>query len=427
MSNGHSRNGDDLPDSTHRLPPGEPPARRVPRRGGPSGPPPSAESFRPAGPPPSAESFHPGRPMRPGRDEDEINTIRPPEPAPPSSGADHGYGQPSQPYDWGDRPDAAADAARRGSPSPADQYGSADQYGRYGRPTQPSEPFGKPSDPYGRPAEPASGAAPPPGAPAPTREAEPPRRRKRWRKVLGIGLIVLLLLLVVGDRVGVRIATNEMKKRIELAVAENSEPTAPKPTVSDVSLSGFPFLTQVLLGNYKDIRFTIQGITTPGPRIQQIKARLKGVHVPLGDAIRDDVGQVPVDEIQGTVAVTYEDLNVFLAKETADDTFRNVMVTPVGNGERVEATAQVDVPVLGAQTVKGVAAFKVVNGALSLAVEQIGIQGTFNISVPLPAFNALSLFDAPKLPFNLQLVDARTDANGLSVTAKATDVTLPAA
>jgi hypothetical protein len=365
--------------------------------------------------------------MRPGRDEDEINTIRPPDPAAPS-GPDHGYGQPSQPYDWGDRPDADADAARRGSPSspPADQYGSADQYGQYGRPAQPSAPYGKPSDPYGRPAEPASGAAAP-GAPAPTRQAEQPRRRKRWRKVLGIGLIVLLLLLVVGDRVGVRIATNEMKKRIELAVAENAEPNAPKATVSDVSLGGFPFLTQVLLGNYKDIRFTIEGITTPGPRIQQIKARLKGVDVPLGDAIRDNVGQVPVDEIQGTVVVTYEDLNVFLAKETADDTFRNVMVTPVGNGERVEATAQVDVPVLGAQTVKGVAAFKVTNGALSLAIEQIGIQGTFNISVPLPAFNALSLFDAPKLPFNLQLVDAGTDANGLSLTARATDVTLPAA
>ena len=400
MSTGPEDDGRDLPDTTHRMPPSGGPGSRRPV--GPPGPPPPPEAFRPAGPPPSADSFRPGQPLdptggtpRPGRPDSPAGPTRQDPYGRPYAPASGGYGQ-----GYGDRDrDRERDRGRDWTDA---SYGASPDL-----------------------------AKPPPPGPTRVQDSDQPRRR-RWPKRLAIVAGVLVVLLIVADRVvATVVAPNAMKKQIAVSLAEaNTDPSVPPAQVTDVSIGGIPFLTQVFLGNYKDIRLSVAGISTPGPRISEVDARLQGVHVPFADAIRDQVGEVPVDEVQATVRVTYDDLNAWLATATADSTPRNVSLTPVDGGQRVEASFEFDFDLsginLGAQTVKATSTFSVTDGKLSLDFSEVDVDGTFDLpSIPVGAIPGIEL-PLPDLPFDLTVVDAGTDASGVSLTARARDVRLPA-
>ncbi|SNQ49553.1 conserved hypothetical protein [Frankia canadensis] len=319
-----------------------------------------------------------------------------------------------------------------------DQPAAYDQQAAY---DQPAAPYGQPSAygqqaPYGGqqqaaygqpPAAGPSGEQPPPGAaqggrPGAAAPGRPPRRRRR--RVLAIVLVVLVVLFVVGDRIGVAVAKDQMRKQVVASIGENLKPGDPVPTVTDVSIGGFPFLTQVLFGKYKDIGVGIEGIATPGPKISSVKAHLKGLHVPFGDAISDNVGEVPVDSVKATVGITYADLNAYLARQPGKMT-----VTPVDGGKRVEVSGIADIPGFGAQQVGGVITFGVTNNMLTLAPSSIRLKGALNFTIPLPGGSLLPSLPIPVsgLPFSLRVVQASTNANGLSLTATAKDVVLPPA
>ena len=246
--------------------------------------------------------------------------------------------------------------------------------------------------------------------------------------MLLISLIVLIILLIVGDRVAVAVAKDVMAKEIKASVEASLDPSDTPPVVREVSIGGFPFLTQVLFGNFKDIRVVIEGIPTPGPRIQQVDARLKGVHVPFGDAISDNVGKVPVDDIKATVLLTYDDLNAYLATQQG-----NVQVNPVDDGRRVEIVATVPgLPGLGDQQIGGVTTFEVQNNMLTLVPSEITLRGGINFNIPIPenlvrSFLAQIPIPIAGLPFDLNIESARTTATGLALSATAKDVVLPEA
>ncbi|EFC84259.1 DUF2993 domain-containing protein [Parafrankia sp. EUN1f] len=360
-------------------------------------------------------------------------------PAPGYNQSAPGQSQPGPGYDWpapAPAPDRATTSFERTGPGydrPAHTGGSYTDSGGHVRPVPGGGGFGE----AGRgPAEAdvlAGGlsAEQPPGGPGggsggdPGRggqgggaAAGPPARRKRRRgRVLTLVVVVLLALFVVADRVAVAIAKDQMEKQIAESVAESLEPGATQPTVRKVSIGGFPFLTQVLFGKFTNIGVTIDGIPTPGPRISSVDANLKGLHVPFKDAISDNIGEVPVDDVRATVRISYDDLNVYLAKQDPP-----TKVTPVDGGKKVEISATV----LG-QSVGGVTTFQVNDNKLTLVPSEIKVLG---IEIPLPG-GGPSIDSIPipiaGLPFDLNIVKASTDAEGLSLTATAKDVVLPAA
>ncbi|MBE3202598.1 MULTISPECIES: LmeA family phospholipid-binding protein [Parafrankia] len=369
--------------------------------------------------------------------------------APPGLGYDRrpapGYNQPapgqSQPgpgYDWSaptPAPDRATTSFERPGPGydrPAHTGGSYTDSGGHVRPVPGGGGFGE----AGRgPAEAdvlAGGlsAEQPPGGPGggsggdPGRggqgdgaAAGPPARRKRRRgRVLTLVVVVLLVLFVVADRVAVAIAKDQMEKQIAESVAASLEPGDTQPTVRKVSIGGFPFLTQVLFGKFTNIGVTIDGIPTPGPRISSVNANLKGLHVPFKDAISDNIGEVPVDDVRATVRISYDDLNTYLAKQDPP-----TKVTPVDGGKKVEISASV-----AGQQVGGVTTFQVDENKLTLIPSEIKVLG---FEIPLPGGVSIDSIPIPiaGLPFDLNIVQASTGADGLSLTATAKDVTLPAA
>ncbi|MCL9758179.1 DUF2993 domain-containing protein [Frankia sp. AiPa1] len=275
-------------------------------------------------------------------------------------------------------------------------------------------------------ADPSGGAAPtievPDGGAA--RGAMAGRAPVRLRTVLLIVLpIALIVQFVVLDRVSVQLAEHEMATQIRSgAVADMPCGTTP-PTVRDVSIGGFPFLTQVLTGRFSDLGLTMTGMPTPGPRIEAINVHLKGVHVPIVKLATGGEGDITVDRMRAAVRITYADLNAYLAGQPG-----KIRINPVDGGRRLEISASADVPLLGAQQLAGIVTFAVHNNLVTLIPSQISLSGLVNITIPLGFLSGvLTSLPIPlgDLPYHLNVTSAETDATGLSLAATASDITVP--
>lgn len=270
------------------------------------------------------------------------------------------------------------------------------------------------------------GGHPPPADPGDGSISPKRRRWRRRRRILAIGAVVQLVVLVAGDRFAVSAAEDQMAKQIEASVTESLACDVVPPTVSNVSIGGFPFLTQIMFGNFKNIGVNIEGIPTPGPRISSVEAHLKGLHIPVKKILTNSVGEVPVDNVEATVRLDYDDVNTFLADQPG-----KIQINPVDGGEQVEVSGTADVPVLGAQEVGGVTTFEIRDNKLILVPSELSLRGGLNFSIPVPGGVGELLPSVPipvgGLPFDLNIVEASTDASGLSLTATAKDVTLPEA
>src|SRR6266487_4063862 len=86
-------------------------------------------------------------------------------------------------------------------------------------------------------------------------------RRRRWPLVLTVVFALLLVALVIADRVAVSAADAAVEKRLaEQAPFDASN----KP---DVSIRGFPFLTQALSGKYDDIEVSGDSLDRKSTRL----------------------------------------------------------------------------------------------------------------------------------------------------------------
>jgi hypothetical protein len=86
---------------------------------------------------------------------------------------------------------------------------------------------------------------------APTAYARP-RRRRRWPVWLLVVLVVLVLLAVAADRVALLVA-----ERLGADAFQHSQDLQQRPSVS---IAGFPFLTQLASGDYRDVSVKAKGL-----------------------------------------------------------------------------------------------------------------------------------------------------------------------
>lgn len=275
--------------------------------------------------------------------------------------------------------------------------------GRVDTAAWPVDPGAVPVDAAGWPVEP----------PPPARRRRLSRRR-RW--LIGI-LIAVVVLLVVADRVAAAVASTTAVKK----VVQNSQGLVSNPSVS---FGGFPFLSQVLTGKYKDIKVGMDDLTPPdGPRIQHISAHLKGAHIPLSKALNDDVSRIPVDHVAATVTVGYADLNAFLANQPG-----HVTLSP-GEDGAIKVSAQTTVA--GTQIgVTGSGKLQVQDGQLTLTPTDLQVEGAGGLGGLISGLgNLATLFPPipvplPDLPFGLRLESVSNDSNGLVVSAAADHIVL---
>lgn len=250
---------------------------------------------------------------------------------------------------------------------------------------------------------------------------EPPRRRGRKALIVLIVLVALLAgLLVAADRVAVGVA--------ETAIAEQAKKESAKRDITvsetpDVSIEGFPFLTQVARGRYEKI--TINVVNAEGPvqgkpvRIPRLELVAQGVKAPLS-ALRSGQGEIRAEKVDGTGVITYDTMAKFISQPG--------VVLGEQNG-KLAMTAPVDI--LGAKlTVKGTGTLTVnEKGQVELKFDSLTADGLPNLPLAKALLSSYAKrfsikVPVPQLPYGLTVREVKALPEGLQISASANDVPL---
>lgn len=221
---------------------------------------------------------------------------------------------------------------------------------------------------------------------------------------------VLLVLALAADRIGVRVAQSALADRIQAQGQLANKP--------DVTAHGFPFLTQVFGGKYQDLEVTATGVTADKYTDLTVHAHLRGVHAPFSDLTGGRIEEVPVDHVQGTLALPYDQLSraVNIAGLTVNgDGNGGVRVSGHLNvlGRTLTASAHARVDVAG-------------NGRVVITADHAQVVG---VALPPAALGVLERqlsFMVPlnDLPFGLRLTKVEATATELRLSAEADNVLL---
>jgi hypothetical protein len=217
------------------------------------------------------------------------------------------------------------------------------------------------------------------------------------RRILLILLGLVIVLLVVADRVGAVVAGHVLADKIQ-----TDEHLANRP---DVHVGGVPFLTQAFAGKYSDVTVTAHNLQVDDVPVSKLVAHLHGAHIPFGKAVSGNVHRVPIDRTDGTVTVTYADIDRYLAD-------KHLTVGPGSNGT-VAVTAEANAggtPL----TAKGTGAVSVSGNVVHVTVTKVSggvgsVQGSVNTAVG---------FSLPLtgLPFQISLAHVTVTSAGLVAT-----------
>jgi hypothetical protein len=234
-------------------------------------------------------------------------------------------------------------------------------------------------------------------------------RGRRWAVGLLVFLLIVVGLLVVADRVGAWYAQRRIADEVQQEVAKR-EITSDKP---DVSVGGFPFLTQVLSGDYESITIVLRNVEGGGVRLSELDIKATGVHAEL-DTIRSGNGEARADRVTGTATVGYPTIAALtslpgLQLSGQDGQLRvRLPVTIQGQDVVLVGTAKVQVNENVIQV--RVSELDDEKGSLPAAARSIANGYADQLSVNLRL---------PDLPYDLTVNQVTTESSGLAVTATA--------
>ncbi|WP_217245279.1 DUF2993 domain-containing protein [Streptomyces sp. AC602_WCS936] len=242
----------------------------------------------------------------------------------------------------------------------------------------------------------------------------------RALRILLIVVVILGGLFVIADRVAVNFAEGEAADQLQ-----STENLASKP---DVSINGFPFLTQVVGGELDDVEIGIDGYeasTGDGAekiRIDHLRANMKGV------GFSSDFSSATAATATGTATISYDELMKAAKSEPTDIapgvTAKVVGLSDGGNGKikvSLQATAfGVELPepvdVLSSVTVKDNNVEVVADGLPEIGGKELAES----------RIRAITDFQQTidELPGGVQLDKVEAAKDGVEITVKGSDVRL---
>jgi hypothetical protein len=228
-------------------------------------------------------------------------------------------------------------------------------------------------------------------------------------------IVILVLLLLVADRAAWWFAERTIAQEIQ-----NSQNLSQPP---DVSVAGFPFLTQALKGRYQQIDAELKDpAVQDGLRIDALKIRLSGVRVSTGDLINRRVESVPVDAATATATISFASLNA-VAKDNLPDSSSKIEFSQ-GTGNALAVTG----------TYRGSG----LNLRLDLQALLVAQDGDLVVQLRPEALRGLpsgirsqveslvaEASRLPSLPFGFQATDVTVNPNGVTVQASSSSLELP--
>jgi hypothetical protein len=132
---------------------------------------------------------------------------------------------------------------------------------------------------------------------------------------LAVSLLIVLALLAVLDRVALWAAQHDVAERLQADAHLSSAPS--------VEIHGYPFLTQLVGGDYDDVDVVMHGLDSGGVRIDRLTVHVQGAHVSLGEVISQDRSRIRIDHATAHLLLTSAALHhvdVKSASVSGDDT-----------------------------------------------------------------------------------------------------------
>jgi hypothetical protein len=251
---------------------------------------------------------------------------------------------------------------------------------------------------------------------------EETRPRKRGGRRFLIGLLVFLVLvgglLVVGDRLAANFAEDKIAEQVRQEVASQNVQSAPP----DVTVGGFPFLTQVLAGNYEHIKIVMQdvqgSVNGDSVTLPRLDVNARDVKASL-DTLRSGQGDVVASTVDGTATIAYASVVELIDQPGLELAERDGKLL-----------ASAPVTFLNQRfTLNGTAGLTVDEGTIQIKFEDVTAEGL--PQVPLAqqlvdnfAQNISINVKLPDLPFQLDVSEVKPTPEGLAVTADASNVPL---
>ncbi|WP_181762842.1 LmeA family phospholipid-binding protein [Rhodococcus spelaei] len=123
------------------------------------------------------------------------------------------------------------------------------------------------------------------------------------RKLI-LALACLLALVVVVDFGAAAYSEYRVSRSLREGGALTSDP--------EVTVTGFPFLTQAAAGTYKHVEIRARGVDSTVVGDVTVEANLHGAHVPASELVNGSVRTIPVDHLDGRVLIEATNLGKFL-------------------------------------------------------------------------------------------------------------------
>lgn len=237
-------------------------------------------------------------------------------------------------------------------------------------------------------------------------------RGRRLRTGLIVVFVVLVGLLLAVDRVGAWAAERTVAEKVSQQMTELNV-SASQP---DVTVGGFPFLTQVVDGRYEDIRILLRDVSANGLTVPELDVHARGVNAQMSTLMSGD-GEITADHVTGTATIGYASVRALIDRpdlELAEQDGKLRLRLPLTvAGQRVTAVALADV--------------SVANGLVRISVADIraeGVQLVPQAQRLLDGYKQLLSVELrlPPLPFQLKVEGVQARSEGLAVTASAQGV-----
>lgn len=228
-------------------------------------------------------------------------------------------------------------------------------------------------------------------------------------------LIILVVLMIAADRLAWKLAEGEVASRIQ-----SSQRLA---TTPDVSIHGFPFLTQVFGGRYTDVDVNLEDLTVEdGARVDHVQVHLTGVQVPFSALVRGHLNTIAVEGATASGVVSYPSLDAAAKASLRGDAL--TVQFAQGKAGALALTGTFSVGVIHLQ-LSGDATISASNGQLVVSIPPDALDVPHAIRTQVAALLRAS-YRLPALPLGLKLSKVSVGRNGVAVIATGSDLVIGA-
>ena len=239
-----------------------------------------------------------------------------------------------------------------------------------------------------------------------TGRTSPWYRGRLWRLLSAV--LVAALVVVVLDRVAEVVAGRRLAGTIQSVQHLHDRPR--------VHIHGFPFVTQLLDGRYRELSVDADGpIVAEGISINDTSVRMRDVHVTFHDAVHGTVSNVPVKTGTGAAVVPYTSLSAAVRRYGGT----------IGSSLQVVGAGRGRARLQGPFGLGITARAHVRDGKLSIVPRRGDVEA---LPEPVRALVATSLagpLPLPPFPFNVKLAAGSFEPDGLHLSATSHDSVFP--